>query len=133
RIRAGADFRARAVRVYDADLGRTGGVSGVRGGAVLVHPRRRGDRGAGGSLQSASGKGAASSGGGRLRCLWPCGTTSIFAHRSLHYREPAMFAVVFEVQPRSDRWDAYLGLAGALRPDLVATEGFIDNVRYGSK
>jgi heme-degrading monooxygenase HmoA len=44
-----------------------------------------------------------------------------------------MFAVVFEVQPRSDRWDAYLGLASALRPELVAIDGFIDNIRYGSK
>lgn len=44
-----------------------------------------------------------------------------------------MFAVIFEVQPRHDRWDAYLGLAGALRPELLAIDGFIDNVRYGSK
>jgi heme-degrading monooxygenase HmoA len=44
-----------------------------------------------------------------------------------------MFAVIFEVQPRPDRWDTYLGLAGALRPELVAIDGFIDNVRYGSK
>jgi heme-degrading monooxygenase HmoA len=43
-----------------------------------------------------------------------------------------MFAVIFEVQPRSDRWETYLGLAGALRPELVAVDGFIDNVRYGS-
>jgi len=44
-----------------------------------------------------------------------------------------MFAVIFEVQPRADRWDAYLGLAGSLRPELIAIDGFIDNVRYGSK
>jgi heme-degrading monooxygenase HmoA len=43
-----------------------------------------------------------------------------------------MFAVIFEVQPRSDRWETYLGLAGALRPELLAVDGFIDNVRYGS-
>jgi heme-degrading monooxygenase HmoA len=43
-----------------------------------------------------------------------------------------MFAVIFEVQPRSDRWESYLGLASALRPALVAIDGFIDNVRYGS-
>ncbi len=43
-----------------------------------------------------------------------------------------MFAVIFEVQPRQDRWDDYLGLAAALRPELVAVDGFIDNVRYGS-
>ncbi len=44
-----------------------------------------------------------------------------------------MFAVIFEVQPRTDRWDSYLGLAASLRPELVAIDGFIDNVRYGSK
>jgi heme-degrading monooxygenase HmoA len=44
-----------------------------------------------------------------------------------------MFAVVFEVQQRPDRWDDYLGLACALRPELLAIDGFIDNVRYGSK
>jgi heme-degrading monooxygenase HmoA len=44
-----------------------------------------------------------------------------------------MFAVVFEVHPRSEQWDAYLCLAGGLRPELVAIDGFIDNVRYGSK
>ncbi len=44
-----------------------------------------------------------------------------------------MFAVIFEVQPRADRWDDYLSLAGTLRPELVAIDGFIDNVRYGSK
>ena len=43
-----------------------------------------------------------------------------------------MFAVIFEVQPHSDRWDSYLGIAGALRPELVAIDGFIDNIRYGS-
>ncbi|MSP03601.1 MAG: antibiotic biosynthesis monooxygenase [Acetobacteraceae bacterium] len=44
-----------------------------------------------------------------------------------------MFAVMFEVQPRPDRWDTYLGFAGALRPELLKIDGFIDNVRYGSK
>lgn len=44
-----------------------------------------------------------------------------------------MFAVIFEVQPKSDRWDDYLGLAGQLRPKLVATDGFIDNERYKSR
>jgi hypothetical protein len=42
-------------------------------------------------------------------------------------REWHLFAVIFEVQPRSDRWETYLGLAGALRPELVAIDGFIDN------
>ncbi len=42
-----------------------------------------------------------------------------------------MFAVIFEVNPRPEAWDAYLGHAATLRPDLVAIEGFIANERYG--
>ena len=44
-----------------------------------------------------------------------------------------MFAVIFEVQPRKERFDEYLGLAKALRPQLDAIEGFIDIDRFGSK
>ncbi len=44
-----------------------------------------------------------------------------------------MFAVIFEVQPKSDRWDQYLGLAKQLRPELERIEGFIDNERYKSQ
>jgi heme-degrading monooxygenase HmoA len=44
-----------------------------------------------------------------------------------------MFAVIFEVQPKADRWDDYLAYAGQLRPKLVATEGFIDNERFKSR
>lgn len=43
-----------------------------------------------------------------------------------------MFAVIFEVQPRSDRWDVYLGHAKALRPELEKIKGFVDNIRYRS-
>jgi heme-degrading monooxygenase HmoA len=43
-----------------------------------------------------------------------------------------MFAVIFEVQPKSDRWDQYLELAGQLRPELEKIPGFIDNERYRS-
>lgn len=43
-----------------------------------------------------------------------------------------MFAVVFEVHPKSDQWDAYLGYARALRPELEQVNGFVDNVRYHS-
>ncbi len=43
-----------------------------------------------------------------------------------------MFSVLFEVQPRPDRWDAYLGHAKRLRPELERIEGFVDNVRYRS-
>ena len=44
-----------------------------------------------------------------------------------------MFSVIFEVNPKADQWDAYLGYAKLLRPELVQIDGFIDNVRYGSK
>ena len=44
-----------------------------------------------------------------------------------------MFAVIFEVQPKGDRWDDYLGLAGALKPKLEAIDGFIDNERFASR
>src|SRR3954447_17513689 len=44
-----------------------------------------------------------------------------------------MFAVIFEVQPKSDRWNQYLELAGQLRPELVRIDGFIDNERYKSR
>jgi len=44
-----------------------------------------------------------------------------------------MFAVIFEVQPRKERWNDYLDLAKYLKPKLEATEGFIDNERFSSK
>ncbi len=44
-----------------------------------------------------------------------------------------MFAVMFEVQPRSDQWDQYLALAGQLRPELLRIDGFIDNERFRSQ
>lgn len=43
-----------------------------------------------------------------------------------------MFSVIFEVHPKADRWDAYLGYASLLRPELVQVDGFIDNIRYRS-
>ena len=43
-----------------------------------------------------------------------------------------MFSVIFEVCPKSDQWDAYLGYAKMLRPELEQIEGFVDNVRYRS-
>jgi hypothetical protein len=42
-----------------------------------------------------------------------------------------MFSVLFEVHPKSDQWDAYLGYAKMLRPELEQVEGFVDNIRYG--
>jgi heme-degrading monooxygenase HmoA len=43
-----------------------------------------------------------------------------------------MFAVIFEVHPKPDQWDAYLGLGKMLKPELEQVEGFVDNIRYRS-
>jgi heme-degrading monooxygenase HmoA len=43
-----------------------------------------------------------------------------------------MFSVLFEVRPRREQWDAYLGYAKLLRPELERVEGFVDNIRYRS-
>jgi heme-degrading monooxygenase HmoA len=44
-----------------------------------------------------------------------------------------MFVVIFEVQPRTVRWDDYLETARLLRPELERIRGFIDNERYTSE
>jgi heme-degrading monooxygenase HmoA len=44
-----------------------------------------------------------------------------------------MFAVIFEVQPKSQHWDEYLKLAGALRAELEQIDGFVDNERFASR
>ena len=41
-----------------------------------------------------------------------------------------MFTVLFEVTPRPGLTEEYLGIAKLLRPELIAIDGFIDNVRY---
>jgi heme-degrading monooxygenase HmoA len=46
--------------------------------------------------------------------------------------EVFMFAVIFEVHPKPEQWDAYLGNAKLLRPELEQIEGFVDNIRYRS-
>jgi heme-degrading monooxygenase HmoA len=43
-----------------------------------------------------------------------------------------MFSVLFEVHPKPDRWDTYLGYAKMLRPELEQVDGFVDNIRYRS-
>ena len=43
-----------------------------------------------------------------------------------------MFSVIFEVHPKPDQWDAYLGNAKMLRPELEQVDGFVDNIRYKS-
>jgi heme-degrading monooxygenase HmoA len=43
-----------------------------------------------------------------------------------------MFAVIFEVQPKANQWDAYLGEAKLLKPELEQIDGFVENIRYRS-
>jgi heme-degrading monooxygenase HmoA len=43
-----------------------------------------------------------------------------------------MFSVIFEVHPKPAQWDAYLGHAKMLRPELEKVDGFVDNIRYKS-
>lgn len=44
-----------------------------------------------------------------------------------------MFAVIFEVQPKPERWDEYLALAKLLKPEVEQIDGFIDNERFASR
>jgi heme-degrading monooxygenase HmoA len=44
-----------------------------------------------------------------------------------------MFVVVFEVQPKKERWNDYVDLAKYLKPKLEAIDGFIDNERFESR
>jgi len=44
-----------------------------------------------------------------------------------------MFAVIFEVQPKKERWDEYLDLAKFLKPEIEKIDGFIDNERFASQ
>lgn len=43
-----------------------------------------------------------------------------------------MFSVIFEVHPKTEQWDVYLGIAKMLRPELEQVDGFVDNIRYRS-
>ena len=43
-----------------------------------------------------------------------------------------MFAVLFEVHPKPEQWDAYLGYAKLLKPELEQIDGFVENIRYAS-
>jgi heme-degrading monooxygenase HmoA len=43
-----------------------------------------------------------------------------------------MFSAMLEVNPVPEQFDAYLGMAKILRPELEQIEGFIDNNRYAS-
>lgn len=44
-----------------------------------------------------------------------------------------MFAVIFEVFPKPERFEEYLAIAGTLRPELERIEGFLDNERFASR
>ena len=44
-----------------------------------------------------------------------------------------MFAVIFEVQPRKERFEEYLEIAKSLRPEIEKIDGFIGNERFASK
>jgi heme-degrading monooxygenase HmoA len=44
-----------------------------------------------------------------------------------------MFAVIFELQPKQQKFDEYLKLAKYLKPMLEAIDGFIDIDRFASK
>lgn len=43
-----------------------------------------------------------------------------------------MFAAMLEVNPKPDQFNAYLGMAKMLRPEIEKIDGFIDNTRYAS-
>jgi heme-degrading monooxygenase HmoA len=43
-----------------------------------------------------------------------------------------MFSVLFEVYPKTEKWDDYLSYAKLLRPELERINGFVDNIRYRS-
>ena len=44
-----------------------------------------------------------------------------------------MFAVIFEVEPKRERWDEYLAIAKRLKPEIERIDGFIDNERFRSR
>jgi len=44
-----------------------------------------------------------------------------------------MFAVIFEVNPKPEQWESYLGYARLLRPELEQIDGFIANERFSSR
>ena len=39
-----------------------------------------------------------------------------------------MFVVLFEVEPRPERWDDYLRYAGMLRPELLRIDDAVEHV-----
>jgi heme-degrading monooxygenase HmoA len=63
----------------------------------------------------------------------PANRAAIVHMKPMRYRaESAMFAVIFLVEPKTERWGDYLDLAKFLKPKLEAVDGFIDNERFAS-
>src|SRR3954453_21114153 len=64
------------------------------------------------------------------------GLAGAFRHRDRLNRRGAagetMFAVIFEVHPKPDQKEAYLGLGKMLKPEVEKIDGFVDNIRYRS-
>jgi heme-degrading monooxygenase HmoA len=44
-----------------------------------------------------------------------------------------MYAVIFDVYPKPERYDDYLALAGLLRPDLEGIDGFLSVERFAAR
>ncbi len=86
----------------------------------------RRNRPRGSSSMCLPGTGIRHRGGLRRRHL----TRRCFGGQWLEERDGVL--LIFEVHPRRDQWDAYLGHAKMLRPELEGIAGFIDNFRYRS-
>jgi len=44
-----------------------------------------------------------------------------------------MFLAIFEIRPKTERFDDYLALAKRLRPALEKIDGFVENERFESR
>src|SRR6202011_5604714 len=53
-------------------------------------------------------------------------------HELRQFGARAMFSVIFEVNPKQEKFDLYLDLAKGLKPILEGIHGFIDNERFES-
>src|SRR3984893_6857551 len=59
-------------------------------------------------------------------------TLPLLRHELWQSEATAMFSVIFEVQPRREKFDLDLELAKGLKPILEGIVGFIDNERFES-
>src|SRR5229473_7734969 len=65
--------------------------------------------------------------------IWCYGGTRPFSRHELRqFGARAMFSVIFEVNPKQEKFDLYLDLAKGLKPILEGIDGFIDNERFES-